>query len=678
MFPGLPIHEPVLIFALSMLVFLIAPLLLKLFRLPGMIGIIIVGAFIGPNALHILDRNETIILLGEIGLVYLMFIAGLEININKFIEKIDRSLVFGIFSFIIPQLAGTAAGYYILGLSFPAALLFASIFASHTLLAYPVIKRLGIVNNEAITVAVGGTIMTDTMALMVLAVVVPSLDDSLDMFFWIRLGLGLTLFFVGSWLIVPRIARWFFSKLTDESYFEFLFVMAVAFVIAYFAEVAGVEPIIGAFLAGLLLNRLIPSSSPLMNRIEFVGNALFIPFFLLSVGMLVNIRAFVEGGHQLTLAIWMIGLVLITKLGAAWITGRMYRYGNDQIMSMFGLSVGQAAAALAIVLIGFKAGLFNESMINAVVMMMLVVAIISPQIVERYGSRVSLTDKATYNPAEIIPRILVSFSAQSTYKQLLMDLALMIRDRKSDEPLNVLSVVKRDAGNSEKMVAEAEKMLQETLNYAACAEVPVNTHVRLNYNIASGIMGTVIENRISTVVIGWDGVHSPKENVIGSIIDQLLRGTEKLVLVSMIRHPLCNTQEITLIIPHGIDHNTGLYSVVDTIRRISEGTSAPVKALVVGDDPAIYKEIFNKLSPDLPISFEGLGGWRLLLDMLHARGESPHELIISLSTRRDTPGWHPMLQVLPRRITSYFKGNLIIAYPPIGERPDDLKFFGIE
>ncbi|MBN2109920.1 MAG: cation:proton antiporter [Methanosarcinaceae archaeon] len=671
MFPSIPLHEPVLIFSLSMLVFLIAPLLFKSFRLPGMIGIILAGALIGPNALHILDRDETIVLLGEIGLVYLMFIAGLEININKFIEKIDRSLVFGTLSFLIPQLAGTAAGYYVLGLSFTEAVLFASVFASQTLLAYPVIKKLGIVNNEAITAAIGATLLTDTMTLMILAVVTSSLDGSLDMFFWIRLLLGMAVFFLGSLLIVPRIARWFFGKLTEESYFEFLFVLAIAFILAYLAEIAGIEPIIGSFLAGLLLNRLIPNTSPLMNRIEFAGNALFIPFFLLSVGMLTNIHSFLEGGDQLTLGLWMIGVMFFAKLGAAWITGKMYRYNGDQIMSMFGLSIGHAAAALAIVLVGFEAGLFNESMINAVMIMILAVGVISPQIVETYGNRVSLTDSITCKPLEADARILVSFSTQSTYKQLLMDLALMIREKRSSEPLHVLSVVKHNAYDSEKKVAEAEKMLLETINYAACAEVPVKTHVRLGYNVASGIMGAVLENRISAIVIGWDGVHSPKESILGSVIDQVLRGTKKLVLVSMIRNPLCNTKGITLIIPHGMDHNSGFCTLADYIKKIAESTSAPLKAMVVSEDPAKYKEFFNGSGSDISITFEGMEKWKALVDSLSARGTGQDELIIIASTRRDTPGWHSILQVLPKRITTFFKGNLIIAYPPFEEEYDD-------
>ncbi len=665
---SIPLHEPVLIFALAMLIFLIAPLLFKLLGLPGMIGIILAGALIGPNALHILERDETIVVLGEIGLVYLMFIAGLEININKFIEKIDRSLVFGTLSFLIPQVAGTAVGYYVVGLPFVEAFLFASVFASQTLLAYPIVKKLGIVNNEAITAAIGATLLTDTMTLMVLAIVISSLEGSLDLFFWVELFFGLTVFFVGSLFIVPRIARWFFSKFTDESYFEFLFVLVIAFILAYLAEVAGIEPIIGSFLAGLLLNRLIPNTSPLMNRIEFAGNVLFIPFFLFSVGMLTNIHSFFEGGDQLVVALWMIGAMLTGKFGAAWLAGKVYRYSIDQIMSMFGLSIGHAAAALAIVLVGFDAGLFNEGLVNAVVIMILVVGIISPQIVEIFGNKVSRAESIMCYPQEADSRILVSFSMQSTYKQFLMDLALMIREKRSSEPLHVLSVIRYDSSNSEKRVVEAEKMLLETVNYAACAEVPVNTHVRLGYNVASVIMRAILENRISSVVIGWDGAHSPKESIIGSVIDQVLRGTKKHVLVSMIRNPLCNTEKITFIIPGGMNYNPGFCSVADSIKRIAEQTSAPVKAIVVGDETEKYKVFFTEASSDISITFESVEEWEALIQSLDAKGECQNELRVIVSTRQDTPGWHSILQVLPERVTTSFKGNIIIAYPPSEER----------
>ncbi|WP_216580001.1 cation:proton antiporter [Methanosalsum zhilinae] len=676
MLSSFPITNPALIFAMAMLVFLVTPLIFKYYRLPGIVGIIIVGAIIGPNALNILDRNETIILLGEIGLIYLMFLAGLEINVNKFIEKIDRSLVFGSLSFLIPQIAGTLVGIYVIGLTVPAALLFAAIFASHTLLAYPVIKKLGIVKNEAITAAVGGTIITDTLALLVLAVVLTSTEADIGTSFWLQLGVGLAIFFIGVWTIVPRISRWFFSNLTDESYFEFLYVMTILFICAYLAEVAGVEAIIGAFFSGLVLNRLIPKTGPLMNRIEFIGNSFFIPFFLLSVGMLVDARIFLQGIHELTIAFWLITLLLITKFIASWITGVVYRYDINQILSIFGLSTGQAAAALAIVLIGYDAGILDQMMINSVVAMILVIGIISPTIVEKYGNKVSMGDKIVHEASEMPQRILVPFSSQSIYKEFLLDLAMIIKNKRSEEPLNALCVIKIGPDPGMKII-EAEKALEEAKKYAASAETMINTQVRLNYNIASGIIRAVQENRINTTIIGWDGTHSVKEGIIGSIIDQVLEKTDKLTLVSHLENPLCNTKRITIIMPYGIDHNPGISQTIRTIKRIAEETGAKTVVKAVGDQADKYEKTFSSIKPDIPTQFEMVESRAKLLNSLH-KNEGRDELIIYVSARRNTPGWHPSSQKLPVKITSFFKGNLIIAYPGTEDATDHLKYFDIK
>ncbi|RQD82419.1 cation:proton antiporter, partial [Methanosalsum natronophilum] len=371
-------------------------------------------------------------------LLYLMFLAGLEINVNKFIEKIDRSVVFGLLSFIIPQTVGTLVGIYVLNFSIGASLLFASIFASHTLLAYPVIKKLGIIKNEGLTAAVGGTIITDTLALLVLTAVISSTESNVGFIFWLQIILGLSLFFIGAWTIIPIISKWFFGNLTDESYFEFLYVMTVMFICAFVAEITGVEAIIGAFLAGLVLNRLIPNTGPLMNRIEFVGNALFIPFFLLSVGMLVDIQIFLNEIDELMTAFWLIGLLLITKLLASWIFGTIYKYDKNHVMSIFGLSIGQAAAALAIVLIGFEAGIFDQNMINSVVLMIFVIGILSPTLVDKFGRYVSLSESSPLDPGESDQRILVPFSCTSSCRFLLFDLAMIIKDRRSDEPIHTI------------------------------------------------------------------------------------------------------------------------------------------------------------------------------------------------------------------------------------------------
>ncbi|MFC6716874.1 cation:proton antiporter [Natrialbaceae archaeon GCM10025810] len=677
---SLPFDNPVLIFGLAMVAFLVVPLALKRYRLPGIIGIILVGAAIGPNGVHLLERDATIELLGTVGLIYLMFIAGLEIDLNQFIEYKDRSIVFGTFSFVIPQALGTVVGVYLLDLTWAAASLYAAIFASHTLLAYPVVNRLGIAKNEAMTATIGGTILTDTLALLVLAVVIASVGGDLDAAFWTQLSVGLTAFFVGIWFVVPRLGRWFFRTHDEESYFEFLFVMAVLFLCAFLAELVGVEHIIGAFLAGLALNRLIPESGPLMNRIEFVGNALFIPFFLLSVGMLVDARVLTEGIDSLVVGGSMIVLVVATKLAAAVATGRVYDYDRDEVLGMFGLSVGQAAAALAIVQIGFDAGIpgFDRNMVNGTVLMILVVSVLSPALVERAGGALlRSTEREEYDPTETPQRILVPISRESIHWESLLDLAFTIREERLDQALHVLSVVRPDGGTNsretEAKVAVAEERLDHAAEYAAGAEVPVVGHTRVNHNVASGIVRSTVENRISTVVIGWDGARSRGQHVFGHVIDQVLSRTSQLTLVGRIREALNTTRRLVVILPPGIDHNAGFYEALHTIKVVSEQTGAPIRGLVVDGNPAQFDRLFDMVEPEASGEFVAVDDWKGLLSSLRD-GTRTDDLVVCVSARRDDPGWHPELQTLPKSISTLTDGNFVVVYPAGVERADDRRF----
>ncbi len=672
-----PITNPALIFALAMFIFLTAPLFLKLYRLPGIVGIILIGALIGPNALYILDRDETIILLGEIGLLYLMFLAGLEINVNKFIEKIDRSVVFGLLSFIIPQTVGTLVGIYVLNFSIGASLLFASIFASHTLLAYPVIKKLGIIKNEGLTAAVGGTIITDTLALLVLTAVISSTESNVGFIFWLQIILGLSLFFIGAWTIIPIISKWFFGNLTDESYFEFLYVMTVMFICAFVAEITGVEAIIGAFLAGLVLNRLIPNTGPLMNRIEFVGNALFIPFFLLSVGMLVDIQIFLNEIDELMTAFWLIGLLLITKLLASWIFGTIYKYDKNHVMSIFGLSIGQAAAALAIVLIGFEAGIFDQNMINSVVLMIFVIGILSPTLVDKFGRYVSLSESSPLDPGESDQRILVPFSCTSSCRFLLFDLAMIIKDRRSDEPIHTISVVKIQK-DSEKDIIKTERVIESAKRYVSTAELKLRPQIRLNYNIASGIIRSVKENRINTVILGWDGTCSVRGSIIGSVIDQVLDNTDKLVLVSHLKHPLSTIATIQLILLRESLSNPGIYQTLRTIKRMSEETGYSITIHTFEDIQDAYDKVFKLINLDVPFSFEISSGRKELLEKLRERQNNIDDMVVYVTSRINTPGWDSSLKDLPNDIAFFFKGNLIIIYPSTEEDMDDYGYFELK
>ncbi|WP_276253883.1 cation:proton antiporter [Halomontanus rarus] len=680
---GIPITDSVAIFWLAIVIFLLAPLVLDRYRLPGIVGIILAGAAIGPNGVGLLERGETIVLLGEVGLLYLMFLAGLEIDFAQFVETRERSLAFGLLSFLIPQAVGTAAGVALLGMTVPAASLFASIFASHTLLAFPVVSRLGLTDNESITATIGGTIVTDTIALLVLAVVVAAEVGTLNATFWFQLVLGVSTFFVLVWVVVPPLSRWFFRTATQESSPEYLFVLAVVFGSAFLAMVAGIEAIVGAFLAGLALNRQIPHRGPLMNRIEFVGNALFIPFFLLSVGMLVDVRVLLEGWETLLVSTTLVVAVLATKWAAAWLTGAAFGYSRAERMAMFGLSLGQAAAALAIVLVGYDVGLFDESVLNGTIVMILVVSVVSPAIVERYGREVVRTTGRSGGTDDRDQRILVPSSATAQHRRGLFDLAFAIRDA---SPLYALTVV--EPGPSvEADVAAAEASLEEVVAYAAGAAVPVITQTRVDHNVASGVLRATVENRISTVVVGWDGADSRGQRVFGEVIDQILVGTDRLVFVSRVRESISATTEVTVVLPPGIEYNQGFDEAVRQLKRIASDVGAPIRALAVdGDGRPVrsssanategaaqntLEEAFDAVEPEVPTRFEAVD-WEDLTDRLAER-TGPSQLVVVVSARRNALGWHSELRTLPKRVSGLTDGNFVIVYPARGER-DDRRF----
>lgn len=667
----LPVDDPILIFAIAMLAFLSAPLLLHRYRLPGIVGIILLGALIGPNGVALLDRGETFILLGEVGIVYLMFLAGLEINFNRFIAYKDRSIVFGLLSFLIPQLLGTIVAVWVFGMGIGAALLFASIFASHTLLAYPVVNTLDIAANESVTATIGGTIITDTLALLVLAGVIASVDEGIGIGFWLTLAAGLTVYFVGMWVLVPKLGRWFFRAVDEESYFEFLFVMVVVFVSAYLADLVGVEHIIGAFLAGLILNRQIPKTGPLMNRIEFVGNALFIPFFLISVGMLVDFRVLFAGIETIAVAGTLIVLVVTTKYAAAAVTARIYSYTHAETLTMFGLSVGQAAAALAIVLIGFEAGLLGEIVLNATILMILVVSVVSPAVVDRYGRELARDRSADVDRSLDTRRVMVPFSLDSQYREELLELALLVRGD-STEPLYTLTVAhpRADAGDQ---LADIEEFLAKTEHYSAGAEVPVETRTRLKRNPASGIVEAALENRISTLILGWDGAASRRQSIFGHTIDRVLARTTQLVLVSHVRERIGLTRDVVLVLPPEIVHNAGYAEAVRLVNRIATDIGASVRIVTVVEEPDRTELGVDAFDATDLSAVDSVPSWPAVREYLQ-NDIAETDLVVLMSARRGTMGWQTELATLPTSIATLTDGNFLVLYPASRDQLDDRQF----
>ena len=662
--PTLPLTDPVLIVAVAMAVFLLVPLLAERFGVPGIIGLIVAGAALGPHGLGVLARDRTIVLLGTVGLLYLMLMVGLELDLHEFARHRARSVGFGLASALVPGAAGAAAA---LAAGYPthSALLVASVCASHTLLAYPVASRLGIVRNRAVIAALGGTILTELLALGLLAVVVESRGRAAGWAFWAGLALPFALYGFGVLWVLPRVGRWFFRN-AGEGETEFVFVLAALFTVSYLAHFGRVEPIIGALLTGLALNRLIPEQSPLMSRIRFVGNAVFIPFFLLSVGMVVNVRA-LDTARAWGAAAALAVLVIAAKWAAARGTQRLFGYTADEGWVVFGLSVPHAAGTLAIVLVGFDAGLLDQAEVNGVVVMILATCLAGPWAVQRFGRRVAAAEaERPYDPVGAPRRVLVPLANPATSGELL-GLALIVRGRDSDEPLRVVSVVPGDGASGHAEVAGAEAVLAHAVLHAAAANVPVVPMTRVDTSIAAGIARAMVETRTSTVVIGWDGRPGGTRAVFGRVLDHLLDSTAAQVVVAHLPRAVRTARRVAVVVPRELERHPGFRDLLRTVNTVASGVSASVRLIAVGGEPAELLKLQAGVRPHVPASADAADGWPAVEAL--AAALPADDLLVLLATRPGISGWSPRLERLPARLAAARAGNLLVAYAAEADAP---------
>jgi len=648
---SLPFSDPVMIFALVMLIILLAPLFFKKLKIPGIVGLILSGTLVGPSLLGLLERDSTIELLGTVGLLYLMFMAGLSIDLNRFEKLRNRSIGFGSLSYILPAAGAYFLGIHFLDYSVSTSLLLGAIVGSHTLLAYPIIERLGITKNTAVTMSMGGTLVTDTLSLGVLAVVAGTAGDAQGPGYWFAFITSITIFVIAAVLILPRLGRWFFKNVKYQNNTDFVFMVAVLFTTAFLAELAGLASIIGAFIAGLLLNRLVPESGTLMSRIQFVGNALFIPFFLISVGMLVDVEV-LSSYDVWEKALVFTFLVVAGKGLAAFIINYIYNYSVEEGLVVFGLTVPQSAATLAVTLLGFELGFFGQTAVNAVVILILLTCLIGPWLVEKYGRIVaSHEEDKSYSAADAPQRILVPLANPET-SDALMDIAFMVRDQKSGQPIYPLTVA-RDGNNVDGNVAKGEKMLSHSVIHAASAEVPVNPVTRIDLNIARGISRAVDEKRITNIIVGWNGEVSTRRKIFGSVLDQLLEEVDEMVMVCKIEKPVNTFQRLIVAIPPFASLEIGFPGTIRSMKLMAEQMGVEVIVVSTNErDPYVRKGI-SKVKPDINIEFSTINLWSDLPNWLDEHIED-NDLFALVSAREGTISWRPGLDRLPRVISQRY------------------------
>lgn len=657
----LPITDPVLIFALAMLLILVAPLLFTRMRLPGVVGLIVAGALVGPSAANLLARDQTIELLGAVGLLYLMFVAGLSLEIDQFIRHRSHSLVFGLLAFGIPQGLGVAAGLVLLDYDWPTAILLGSIIGSHTLLAYPIAQRLGITRNPAVTAAIGSSLVTDGLALVTLAGVIGVHGGHAGVGFWLRFAAMVGVYVAVVTLALPRLGRWFFRTVAGDANTDYLFLLAVLFGSAYAAGLVGLEPIIGAFLVGLALNRLVPDTGALMTRVRFVGDALFIPFFLLSVGMLVDFRVLVSSPGVWYAAGLFIAGALAGKVAAAKISQWLFGYTPQEGWAVAGLTIPQAAATLAVTLVGFEAGLFDAAAVNAVVILILVTCVVGPWMLERFGRAVALKDDSRPHITDAPRRVLVPL-ANPGAAEAMMDVAFMIRPKNSDEPVYPLTVALEGPG-VEGRVAAGERMLGNAVIHAAAAEVPVIPVTRADVNIAQGVIRAQRDLRVSTVVIGWSGGSMGLGRVFGSVVDQVVAGSAPQVVICRFVGPVNTMRRVMLSIPPFAEREIGFEDSIRTTKRLAQQMGAKLSITARPSDLARLDKRLAAIGPAAPTAlvpaesaFEAMAR--------QSPPPGPTDALVMLSARSRRISWHPGLDRLPRQFVGRFPDvNLIAIYP---------------
>ncbi len=666
----LPIENPVLKFLLILLIILLAPIFLNRLKIPPLLGLIIAGAIVGPKGFGLIERDSGIILSGTAGLLYIMFLAGLEIDLQDFKKNKNKSLVFGMYTFLIPMVLGVLAGLFLLKLSLISAVLLASMFASHTLIAYPLISKLGIGKTRAVNVTVGGTLITDTLALLVLAVIIGSVNGEVNTAFWIKLLLSLIAFAVIIIFGFPKLGRWFFKKYSDNSS-QYIFVLVLVFLGASLAELAGIEAIIGSFLVGLSINALIPHTSALMNRIEFVGNSIFIPFFLISVGMLVDFKVFIESWETIWVAFVMTSVAILAKWLAAFATQKTFNFSKYERRIIFGLSNAQAAATLAAVIIGYNTTigtsdsgepirLLSESILNGTIVMILITCTVASFEAQKGAKKLLLSEVQKDEPTEkeIPERILIPVRNEETSLELIK-LSVLIQSPKKKSSMYALSIINPEEIDSATEL-KAQKILNKASEAAAATDHTLIELLRYDSNVEHGITGIIHENKITDLVLGLHEKKGIDDSFLGNLTEVILSRSNTTTFIYKSHQPFDTHKRHLVLVPPNAEKELGFPFWVVKIWNIARNTGARIIFYVAPETRGFLEGILK--NHPIRVDFRKFPDWEEVFNLnIHLKADD--NLIMVLS-RKGALSYHPKLEQVPQLINHWLQNNsFILIYP---------------
>ena len=674
-----PITDPTLIFFVVLLMILLSPIIMGRLRIPHIIGMVLAGVIVGKYGLNILERDASFELFGRVGLYYIMFLAGLEMDMEGLKKNRTRVIVFGLLTFLVPFAMTYFMGVSLLSYTPLAALLLSAIMASNTLIAYPIVGRYGLTRHTSSTLSVGSSMMALFMALIVMASIVNSFQGEGGIGFWVLFVVKFFVYSIGLILVIPRLTRWFLRRYSD-AVMQFIFILAVVFLSAALSDAIGLEGIFGAFLSGLILNRFIPRVSPLMNRIEFTGNALFIPYFLIGVGMLINVRLLFQGTHILWVVFCLVLFGTLGKAVAAYLAAGVFRMPRLAGHMMFGLTSAHAAGAIAMVMVGRRLEispgvyLFGDEVLNGIVIMILFTCVISTVVTEWAAQRLRLKEKKEPELVKTVndEKILIPVKYPE-YADNLVSMATMMRNPKLKRELVALNVVYDDV-NMRHNQAEGQRLLEHLQHLASASDVPMTTQVRIAANIANGIKHAFKEFQASEILMGLHFHHNISKGFWGEFTRSLYNGLSRQIIITRIMQPLNTVRRIQVIVPSRAEFEPGFYRWLERLARMTENLECRIIFHGRKDTLQLINEYIHNNFASVRAEYVPMKHWNELPDL--ATKVSKDHLFVIVTARKGTISYKSAMERLPDEVNRYFKGKtLMIIFPDqYGNEMDDMTF----
>ena len=696
------IQDPTLIFFVVLLIILFAPIIMGKLRIPHIIGMVLAGVLMGQYGLNILQRDDSFELFGRVGLYYIMFLAGLEMDMEGVKRNTRQFVIFGLLTCLVPLGMTYVMAISLLHYSPTASFLLGCIMASNTLIAYPIIGRYGLQRHHSVSLSVGSSLISLFLALVMIAALAASHTSfnaqseaanptNSFLLFWVLFVVKLALYIVAMLWLIPHLTRYFLRRYSD-AVMQFIFVLAIMFLNAALTDLIGLEGIFGAFFSGLILNRYIPHVSPLMNRIEFTGNALFIPYFLIGVGMLINVRTLTQGPYVLWVMLLIAFFGTFGKAVAAYLSSLLFRLPKADGNMMFGLTSAHAAGAIAMVMVGMRLEiapgqyLVNDNMLNGVVLMILVTCVISTlmtehaskQIVltahkpnEAYQANSTLEAKETYRTSN--DRILICVKYREIAPQLL-NLALFVGNSHRRRDLVALNVVYDD----EKSVYHRNaglQLLEQLERQASASEVHLQTQVRLASNIANGIKHAFRETGCTEIIMGMH-VHTDRNAKFwGDFIQSLYNGLSRQIMLARFVQPLNTLRRIRVAVPSRAEYEPGFHRWLERLCRLASELDCRIQFHGRGESLKLIAEYINSRHPSVRAEYTAMEHWNEL-PQLAAHIADDH-LFVVVTARKGTISYKNALERLPDELQKYFSGkNLMIIFPDqYGDQKEDRMSF---